>query len=492
MADEFHATFKPGTTINLSDTLVIAFDKPGEADPVTVTLSEVDSWESSGAKVTEIAKSPPVLIAEFSGKIVGGKFKGTQSKPSPALTGSPALKLQFDSDPTVHSLQIPAPSAGQPANEEGIFEVQLKVAGTVGKKPGSFNAPSPVFVRNFKAGRPVIAFITGSDGGGYFAAARDYMGKYADARLDRDNVLDIREFLRTQAEPRKFGPWGEVNIVDHGNAVEWVIKLVSGDAKPRHLRRWDLEDANKLAQFQTPISSVLDKSSTLVIRGCAIGNDKGLLDEIRKMFGGACKVLAPKHLQLYDSKSGVAREGFFEVLHFYSTTGPATGPATLPTDAECRKELKAKFPTPVPPISDADWLTFLGRRALNADGFRASNAAGTDDRSETITWREARNVLHEPTRKAEAVAAANAVDWRGDAETGFNAADRKQNLETKFSEWHFVDGPLEEKSISGGTRFSRLFTGTRVRIEIRRELRDAAGKAVRPDTTNPDHYGSSP
>ena len=230
----------------------------------------------------------------------------------------------------------------------------------------------------------------------------------------------------------------------------------------------------------------------MVIRGCAIGNDQGLLDEIRKLFGGACKVLAPKHIQEYDSRGGVAREGFFEVFHFHSTAGPANGAATVPSDTDCRDALKAKFPSPVPPISDADWLTFLGRRTLNRDGFRASNAAGTDDRSETITWRETRNVTHAPGRKADAIAAAKAVNWRGDAETSFNAADRRQNLETTFAEWHFVEGPMEEKPIKGGTRFSKLFTGTRIRIEIRRELRDAKGKPVKPDLTNPDHYGSSP
>lgn len=490
MANEFHATFTPGTTINISDTLVIAFDKPAEADPVIVSLSEVDAWVSTGAKVVEVGKSPAVLIAEFTGKIVGGKFTGSQTKPSPALTGSPALKVRFDGEPaaTVHSLTIPSSTR---ANEEGIFEVQLKVTGTVAKKPGSYTAPGPVFVRNFKSGRPVISFITGSDGGGYFTAAKDFMEAYADATLARDNVLDIREFLRTQSEPRGFGPWGEVNIVDHGNAVEWVIKLVSGDKAVQHLRRWHVEEAAAQPRFQTQISS-LDKDSTVVIRGCAIGKDQGLLDEIRKMFGGVCKVLAPKHLQEYDSRGGTAREGFFEVLHFYSTAGPANGPATVPSDAECRKALKAKFPSPVPPISDADWLTFLGRRALNRDGFRASNAAGTDDRRETITWREARNILHDSGRKKDAIAAANAVDWRGAAEPNFDAADRKKNLETTFSEWHFVEGPLEEKAIKGGTRFSRLFTGTRVRIEVRRELRDAKGNPVKPDLTNPEHYGSSP
>jgi hypothetical protein len=37
-----------------------------------------------------------------------------------------------------------------------------------------------------------------------------------------------------------------------------------------------------------------------------------------------------------------------------------------------------------------------------------------------------------------------------------------------------------------------LFTGTRVRIEVRRELRNANGTPVKPDPTNRNHYGSSP
>jgi hypothetical protein len=491
MADAFHATFKPGTTINISDTLVIAFDKPKEADSVTVTLSETDAWVADGKKVVEVANSKDVLIGEFTGKIVGGKFQGALTKNTTPSAGVPPLKVRFDGEPpgTSHRVDIPASTL---ANEEGIFEVLLKVKGKVAGKPGSFIAPAPVFVRNFKHGRPVIAFITGSDGAGYFTAAKAFMETYADATLARNNVLDIREFLRTESAPRGFGPWGEVNIVDHGNAVEWVIKLASSDKNLQHLRSWHVADAAAKPPFQPPITSVLDSNSTVVIRGCAIGRDKGLLDEIRKLFGGQCKVLAPKFLQEYAVQGSTARESFFEFFHFYATQGPANGPASVPSDDECRKELKAKFPNPIPPISDADWLTFLGRRALHRDGYRTSDASGKADRRETITWREARNIQHTPERKQDAIDAAKAVDWRGAARQNFNAADERQNLATRFADWHFVEGPLEEKPISGGTRFSRLFTGTRVRIEVRRELRNVSGTPVKPDLTNPAHYGSSP
>lgn len=492
MANQFHIVFTPGTAINLStDTLTIAFDKPKEADPVTVTLTEVDAWVSDGNKIQEPGGGPGVLIAEFTGKIVGGKFVGALTKSAPGTSGVPALKVLFDGQAAgaVQALPIPAATV---ANENGIFEVQVKVAGTINKKPSTFTAPSPVFVRNFKTGRPVVAFVTGS-GGGFFTVADAFMRNYADATFDRNNVLDIREFLRTQAGAQGFGPWGEVNIVSHGNAVEWVIKIVNADANARHLRRWNVEDATKQAAFQPSITSQLDASSTLVIRGCAIGNDQGLLDQVRILFGGQVKVLAPKFLQEYDTFTGTPREAFFEFFFFYSIQ-PATtgGPAVAPSDAVCVTTLKKKFPGPVPPVSDADWLRMLGTRVFAANGFRASDGTGAADRTETITWRQALTVNHTPDRKQDAVNAALALDWRGKAQTNFDAADVRENLEIKFADWNFVEGSLEQKPAPGGTRFSKLFTGTRVRIEVRRELRDASGTPVKPTLTNPAHYGSSP
>lgn len=491
MAGGFHATFKPGTQINISDTLTVVFDSPKEADPVTVTLTEVDAWVGPGGSVTE-GPGAGDLIAEFQGKITGGKFTGKLTKSGTSTaTSPPTLKVLFDGQPAgaVQSLPIPDSTL---ANENGIFEVQLKVTGTIGKTSKTYTAPSPVFVRNFKAGRPVGAFVTGT-GSGYFMAANDFMKTYADGVFGLGSVLEIREFLRTQSDARGYGPWGEVNIVSHGNAVEWVIKLQPADTAALHLRRWHVEDARKKTPaLSTPIAAQLDASSRVVIRGCAIGSDAGLLGEIRSLFGGAATVYAPKYLQWYETLSGTAREGFYEQFFFYAKQD------TSPSDAVCLAELKKKYPSSG--ISDADWQKMLATTAPTATGFRATDATG-GDRHETIPWRLTLNVKHPATPRANAsapapdaaVTAAKAYDWVGKARTGFNAATPRENVETQWDDWKFSEGPLQEKAVGlAETQFSKLFTGNRVRIEVRRELRDTSGTPVKPDIKNPDHYGHSP
>jgi hypothetical protein len=488
MADKFHAVFSPGTAINIGDTLIIAFDSPPEADPVTVTLEEVDAWVSDGASVTESTGSP-VLVAEFTGKITGKKFQGTLTKKGTSTaTSPPTLKLLFDGQSATAVQTIPIPDATL-SNEDGIFEIQLTVTGTIKKKTASFKTPSPVFVRNFKTGKPVVAFITGS-GSGYFTAADAFMHSYADGTFSLGTVLEIREFLRTQAAARGFGPWGEANIVSHGNATEWVITPFPGAPSP-HLRWWDIKDLQAKSQFTPAIDKQLTTDSKLVIRGCAIGNDTRLLNEIRRLFGGQTTVFAPKFLQFYQVTGTVARESFFEFFFFFAKA------QTAPNDAACVTELKTKYPTSG--ISDSDWLKMLQNTTEDPNGFRASHA-GSVDRHETIPWRitttvnhpeKPRKGLHGPT-PPEVTAAIAGNDWAGKAKAGFNSATPKENLETNFDDWFWVEGPLEEKPLSTiQTSFSKLFTGHRVRIEIRRELRKA-GVAVKPDLTNNDHYGHSP
>ena len=489
MSDEFHAVFTPGTQIKISDTLTMTFDSPKEADPVTVTLSEIDEWGSGGGKVTETGGEE--LIAEFKGKIEKGKFVGTLSKSGKSTTtGAPTMKLRFDGEAASSAHSLPMPDATL-ANENGIFEVRVKVSGTINKKAKNFTAPSPVFVRNFKAGRPVVAFITGS--GGFFAGADGFMEKYADGKFARSSVLEIREFLRTQSTAAGFGPWGEANAVSHGNAVEWVIKLEPGDANARHLRKWHVEEAAKDPRFAPVITAALDKDSKFVIRGCAIGNDQGLLDQVRILFGGACTVLAPKFLQFYETKGATARESFFEFFHFFAKA------ETPPSDAVCVAELKKKFPSAG--ISDKEWTRMLSSRAFDPNGFRASDASGSADRKETIPWKEELTVNHPATPKKKLADpapdpvqdAAGKFDWAGRAKGHFDTATPKENLETTFDDWKFVEGPLQEKPIDlTSTKFIKELTGHRVRIEVRRELRDASGTPVKPDLTNPAHYGKSP
>jgi hypothetical protein len=192
--------------------------------------------------------------------------------------------------------------------------------------------------------------------------------------------------------------------------------------------------------------------------------------------------MAPKFLQFYHSggTSSAPREGFFEHFFFYHKA------TTPPSDADAAARLARENRSSG--LTEADFLQMLGRRSLNLDGFRGTNAAGTD-RHERITWRERRTV-NGP--RAQARTHMSTFDWMAEAEIGFDSADPRQNIETSFSDWHWEMAPVREEALGPNrTRFSREFTGHRIRIEVRRELRDAQGTPVRPDLTNSDHYGTS-
>jgi hypothetical protein len=198
-------------------------------------------------------------------------------------------------------------------------------------------------------------------------------------------------------------------------------------------------------------------------------------------------VFAPKFLQFYYVKGGAAREGFYEFFFFYALQ------KTSPDNTTCVAELQKKYPASA--IADADWLRMLKNTKEDPTGFRAS------DRHETIPWRTSQTISHPndprkgmkgptPPRVAAAV---KGIDWPGKTKSYFNSAEPQENLETAFDDWFWVQSHLQETPLSlTETKFSKLFTGHRVRVEVRRELRDSKGKPVKPDPSNNDHYGHSP
>jgi hypothetical protein len=482
MANEIEATFNPGVG-SMNDTFVLTFSAPTGADRVTVTLTELDTWGSGPQHVQE--RQGQQAIIEIEGTIAGGRFTPSGDLPAPTDSSVPAFKIRFEgeADNVSHPIEIPAPAR---SNENGVFEIGLTVRATVNGQSHSFTSQQPVFLRNFRSGRPVIAFVTGSSGG-YFRGANAFWATHADGKFGLTNAVDIREFLRTQAAPRGFGPWGEVNIVSHGNAVEWLIRLQRSDARTKHLRWWHLHDAMAAnASLRTAIPDA-DAQTSIVIRGCAIGNDQDLLDKIRAFYGGSATVKAPKFLQFYHSggSSSGPREGFFEFFFFYHLG------TSSPSDNDAADRLLRE--NPGAGMSRDEWLSALRNRPSGGSVPTTPHrgvAHNGRDRVEHNDFTQAINI--DGGSVAQRRATANAHDWMGDAEAGFDAEDVRKTMDTTFADWHWTMSPMSETTTGQRTRFERRFTATRVRIEVRRELRDASGNPVRPDLTNSDHFGSSP
>jgi hypothetical protein len=476
MADEFHPVLTPRVADKPDAVVTLSFDDPTDAESVVIQLFEVDVWGSGAGRVVE-NEGKDTLLAELTGKIVQKKFVLDKKTPKGTLGAKPEMVLHIDGQESPlfvnHSLPFPESAL---ANENGVYEVEARVSGVIKKKKKSGKTQVPLFLRNFKAGRPVVSFITGSLGDPFFAAADKYWKTVADGKFQLGSIEGIRNFLITQADARGFGPWGEVNIVDHGNEFEWAVKLFASDTAVSHVHTKDLKKNRSDPRFAGAIPS-LDGTSRIIIRGCSIGNDQALLDEIRDLFGGKSSVFAPKFIQVYITSGDTARETFMDMFFFYVPGSSA------PSDNECKQKLSAKFPS----VKDADWLPMLkksGKLSVKQilDGFR-------HDRTEVFRLAPTFTFTHasgKPSTKKEGQAqdflAIGRSIWKND-EDHFN---------TDFDDWKWSQGDLQRRELSDTeTQFVRVLSGSRHRVEVRREKRDANGVPVRPDPDNPDLFGRS-
>jgi hypothetical protein len=233
-----------------------------------------------------------------------------------------------------------------------------------------------------------------------------------------------------------------------------------------------LKAAEQDSRFQTPLTTQLDEQSKVIIRGCVLGNDQAMLDEIRKLFGGKAMVFAPKFLQAYSTHNRVARESFWEQFFFYV---PA---AQAPPTPGCRQRLSAKYPPPK--VRDDEWMPML----------TSSSRLVRHDNLETFTLDYTFTFSHEP-KKPTPQRDGEAHDFLADARADWKKDE--DHFHTDFDEWQWSQGPLQRRELGATeTQFARHLVGRRFRVEVRRELRDAQGHQVRPDLNNPSHYGRSP
>jgi hypothetical protein len=473
MASEFHPVLSPRVADKPDETITLGFDDPDVATKVVVQIFEVDAWRSGPDRVVENA-GRDTLIAELKGRILGKKFLLDSITPKGKTGAKPEMRLHIDGEdaPLVVDHSLPFPDSAI-VNENGVFEVEARVSGLIGGKKRSGKTKVPVFLRNFKAGRPIVAFITGDTRSDPFFANADLFWKaVADGKFSLGSVEEIRTFLFKRADAGGFGPWGEVNVVNHGNEFEWIVKLFGSAKGVSHVHTQDLDKLRSDPRIFGPIPS-LDDTSRVIIRGCAIGNDQSLLDAIRDVFGGDATILAPKFIQIYATSGKISREGFMEMFFFYVPGSSA------PSLADCKQTLSQKFPD----VKDDDWLPMLKRTTLSLDGYR-------HDRTENFAANQTFTVSHAPGKPAP-TSLGKSHDFVQDVKEDWT--NDEDHFHTDFDEWKWTAGPLRRKETSQTeTVFVQQLVGSRHRVEVRRELRDKDGKPVRPDTNNPAHFGRSP
>ena len=482
MALNLHATISPASVPTLNDILTITIDKPQRATDVMLQLDEDDQWIVSNG----ISNSNADRIARFRGEIVGGKFKGKLDSKNKPTAKSRILKVKIDGDPTIHDLPLLADSKNEV--EGGVLEITLFVSAKVDGKEVKFLSPTPVFVRNVTKKRAILTFLVGAAGGGFFHFANQYWKHFGDVVEENHRTLDsILSFLSNSNNRPSTEPWGEVNIVSHGedtgprgkgSKVEFskiFFPWKSGidpHFDPITAELLKKEKSNPL--LETPDVANLDINSRIVIRGCEIGPDQELLDTLRVRFGGQAVVLAPKMVQEYRGTTPPS-EHLFEYFFVFlkgdriSEFGKKISSATL---TEVTHLLRGKYGKI---MSDAQWEKLIRQ----SPPLRRIAVEVTGDFSTDFT-----------------PAPAKGHDFDADARDNFNTKVKDEGPQsvnfTDFDDWKWRHS---KTAIKGG--ISDHAIGVRTRIDVRRQKTifnpdTNTDEPVTPNPSDPTQYGRSP
>ena len=452
----FRVSLTPGVLTDTNNPINIRFTSPRNAQAVVIRLLEMDSWDSLGNTLSEAARVGSDVIAEFTGSIQNYRFTPEDSRTEQAEEGSLTLKIQFHGQD--QAVDVPVLNAGFEA-EGAELEIGLEVTGEIGGHDREYTTPGPVFVRHpnlsGEENRPIITFITANDT--FHRAARNYWRPRADGLRNTNNLRQILAYLSDVDHLPGGLKWGQINIVSHGTEWEWSIRAHPSSPAGQQLRHADVAALQSHDDIVIPGEDVIDSNTVLVLRGCHLGNNQELMDEVRTLFGGRCKVLAPRYYQFYEWRGNRQRELFREGLYYWQTGN------SMPGQAEIYERLRAEY----------------GENEISNEDLHALVA--------DISERHVSNqqIEFEYTYLGGEPPASHDVRM-GDLRGVWEITEDNQYTDVDDWEWTSqIASHGEEESLV-------VFRGRRRKIEYRRILMDANGNAVVPDLNNGGHYGQSP
>lgn len=110
-------------------------------------------------------------------------------------------------------------------------------------------------------------------------------------------------------------PYNNIHIVSHANQHGRLgFPIEVGDKK--NISYYSLRKKQKDGTL-TDVSKKLDAKNTVIIRGCNIGQNVGMLNLIKKAMGGKCTVYAPTHKQHYLWEDDGTKKKSSEFYHTY-------------------------------------------------------------------------------------------------------------------------------------------------------------------------------
>lgn len=279
-------------------------------------------------RITDVAATYDELVGEISGSFKDGEFVASGTpKTNPKAVADEDTKLSIEVGGAAHELMV---LTRQRPNRACQINVEVLVGG---KSVYKANPPAVFVARQAPpADRQRITFLVRSDPQDFFDAAAVYWRSLGFTVVEKKSLHEIVQALASglgKGPKRVAGPWGEVNIVCHGNEVKMAPPIATGGAGWIGSR--NIEDAAGAIAKWPRLAKVLDSSSYVVIRGCNIGHNADLLTALKEtIFQDCCAVHAPLHYLHYDyvtetGKLALAWESLWERLYHYHDGSDAAG-----------------------------------------------------------------------------------------------------------------------------------------------------------------------
>ncbi|MCB0160018.1 MAG: DUF4157 domain-containing protein, partial [Caldilineaceae bacterium] len=284
-----------------------------------IAFEQIDLPEPAVTDVAMTAALAPAALPAAATTSTPAENAAAATEPPPVTMSQPAAPADGTVaarpvDPATPAPEVVPPS--HPSEQEATQVARAVVAsahGPVGAPVVRRKAPrrpqrKPGDKEDKAAGIDVV-FIMGVDRNPkrnpfYREAAKYFKAKFPDATLVNDaahrSLESVFDYVRSRGVRV-----ANLYIVSHANEDGTLsFKLRDGDKdKDPHVQYGDLVRAlrDDAARFNLP-QGIIDDATNIYIKGCNIGRSSRMLDELDKAFGGAGKVIAPTHKQVFGSK----------------------------------------------------------------------------------------------------------------------------------------------------------------------------------------------
>ena len=139
--------------------------------------------------------------------------------------------------------------------------------------------------------RESITFILGEDreeDNPYYAQAENYYrfnpeGKTEYIVTSCRSLLEVRDYLANNTTSNNL-PWGQVNLVSHGN--QWLGLSVRVLPESKRATVEHIQECIDSGLFKPLLKSILDDKSIIFVHGCGVGNNPELIEAICTALGG--------------------------------------------------------------------------------------------------------------------------------------------------------------------------------------------------------------